>query len=122
MRRIVLVPLVIVAIARWVGAVEVGGLSPAVGAFVKHDYQQAIEFARRAVDSGKDNEEAWRIIGASECLLKNQAHAEEAYQKLGKEGRALLSFICARSKMSVPATRSGAAESAGGAGNSVGEH
>jgi hypothetical protein len=75
-------------------------LGPARDAFLKGDYKKAIQLAQ---PFAKDQPtQAFRIIGASKCFLKDRPGAQEAYGKLDKEGQAFLKYVCSRQAVSLP--------------------
>ncbi len=75
-------------------------LEPAREAFVKGEYKKAIALAQSHVSDAP--QKAWRVIGASDCFLKDAAGAREAWDKLDAEGQAFLKYVCARNKIALP--------------------
>jgi hypothetical protein len=75
-------------------------LGPARDAFVKGDYRKAIALAQPHVADNPG--QAWRVIGASNCFLKDAAGAREAWGKLDAEGQAFLRYVCSRNKVPIP--------------------
>ncbi len=70
-------------------------LQRAQDAYVHGQYRLAIDLATKTV--GSNPSRAWRVIGASECFLKNQASAAQASAHLDDQGKAFLKYVCSRS-------------------------
>ena len=73
-------------------AAEESPLASAQQAFVKGEYNKAIALAQPAIAS--DPLKAWRLIGASNCFLKNRAGSLEAYKHLEADGQKFLKYVC----------------------------
>ncbi len=69
-------------------------------AYVHGQYANAIEIARKAV-SAQPNQ-AWRVIGASSCFLKDRDGAVKSWNKLDTQGRSFLKYVCSRNAITVP--------------------
>jgi pSer/pThr/pTyr-binding forkhead associated (FHA) protein len=69
-------------------------------AYVHGQYTNAIELAvkLKKMQPGK----AWRIIGASNCFLKDRSGAMSAYSKLDPTGRQFLKYVCSRNAITIP--------------------
>jgi len=69
-------------------------------AYVHGQYANAIELANKLkkLQPGK----AWRIIGASNCFLKDRNGAMQAYGKLDPTGRQFLKYVCSRNAITIP--------------------
>jgi hypothetical protein len=78
----------------------VDALADAQEAFVKGKYVEAIALARPRIAS--EPLKAWRIIGASNCSLKNAPGATEAYKALDAEGRRFVEYVCKRNDITLP--------------------
>lgn len=68
--------------------------------YVRGQYKQAIESARRALSSNPTK--AYRIIGAANCFLKNRAGAREAWNALAAPERSFLTYVCSRNHVTLP--------------------
>jgi pSer/pThr/pTyr-binding forkhead associated (FHA) protein/tetratricopeptide (TPR) repeat protein len=69
-------------------------------AYVHGQYANAIEIAKKAVKSQPN--QAWRLIGASSCFLKDRNGAVQAWNKLDTQGRSFLKYVCSRNAITVP--------------------
>ena len=63
-------------------------------------YANAIEIAKKAVKAQPN--QAWRLIGASSCFLKDRNGAVQAWNKLDTQGRSFLKYVCSRNAIAVP--------------------
>ena len=70
-------------------------MQDAQDAYVQGEYKKAIELARTGVDTFPAR--AWRVIGASQCFLKDKAGAHEAWTHLDASGKQFLKYVCGRS-------------------------
>lgn len=80
-------------------------LEDAQQAYIHGQYSAAIEQARRASQSQASKEQfvrAWRVIGASNCFLKDRSGALQAWNRLDQRGRQFLQYVCNRQQISVP--------------------
>ena len=68
--------------------------------FVNAHYADSIAKARTCVKEQPGR--AWRLIGASACMLKDRATAVDAYGKLDAQGRNFLKYVCSRSNITLP--------------------
>jgi pSer/pThr/pTyr-binding forkhead associated (FHA) protein/tetratricopeptide (TPR) repeat protein len=75
-------------------------LQEAQESYVHGQYAQAIEQAKKAARS--QPAKAWRIIGASNCFLKDRNGAVAAWNKLDAQGRQFLKYVCSRNAVAVP--------------------
>ena len=75
-------------------------LQDAQDEYVHGRYASAIENAKHAVKAQPSK--AWRIIGASQCFLKNREGAVQAWNKLDAQGRQFLKYVCSRNAITVP--------------------
>jgi pSer/pThr/pTyr-binding forkhead associated (FHA) protein len=75
-------------------------LQEAQDAYVHGQYTKAIDDAKSAVKAQPSK--AWRIIGASQCFLKNRDGATQAWNKLDAQGRQFLKYVCSRNAITVP--------------------
>ena len=75
-------------------------LQDAQDKYVHGQYASAIEDAKHAVKAQPSK--AWRIIGASQCFLKNREGAVQAWNKLDAQGRQFLKYVCSRNQVTVP--------------------
>jgi ABC transport system ATP-binding/permease protein len=69
-------------------------------AYVHGQYANAIEVAKKAVKAQPN--QAWRLIGASSCFLKDRNGAVQAWNKLDTQGRSFLKYVCSRNGITVP--------------------
>jgi tetratricopeptide (TPR) repeat protein len=69
-------------------------------AYVHGQYANAIEIAKKAVKAQPN--QAWRLIGASSCFLKDRNGAVQAWNKLDTQGRSFLKYVCSRNAITVP--------------------
>jgi outer membrane murein-binding lipoprotein Lpp len=72
-------------------------LIAAQDAYVHGEYDKAKTIARKLITSSPSK--AWRIIGASECFLKNLDGARDAYQHVGQQERQFLAYVCSRNNL-----------------------
>ncbi len=70
-------------------------LQRAQDAYVHGDYKLAIELATKQVDGNPGR--AWRVIGASQCFLKDKANAVAASAHLDGPGKNFIKYVCHRS-------------------------
>ncbi len=70
-------------------------LVAAQDAYVHGQYRLAIDLASKTIDS--DPPRAWRVIGASNCFLKDKQGAAKAYSQLDDHGKSFLKYVCSRS-------------------------
>ena len=56
--------------------------------------------AKKAVKAQPN--QAWRLIGASSCFLKDRNGAVQAWNKLDTQGRSFLKYVCSRNAITVP--------------------
>jgi pSer/pThr/pTyr-binding forkhead associated (FHA) protein len=75
-------------------------LAEAQDAYVHGAYANAIEIAKRAIKA--QPMKAWRIIGASNCFLKDRNGALQAWNKLDAQARQFLKYVCSRNSITVP--------------------
>ena len=75
-------------------------LETARDAFLKGEYQKAIQLAQPMVASHPYP--AWRLIGACRCFLKDKPGAQEAFSQLDEQGRVFLRYVCGRNGISLP--------------------
>jgi ABC transport system ATP-binding/permease protein len=75
-------------------------LQEAQDAYVHGQYANAIELAKGAAKAAPSK--AWRIIGASNCFLKDRNGAMSAWNKLDAQGRQFLKYVCSRNAITVP--------------------
>jgi pSer/pThr/pTyr-binding forkhead associated (FHA) protein len=75
-------------------------LQEAQDAYVHGQYANAIDLAKKATKAQPSK--AWRIIGASNCFLKDRNGAVAAYNKLDTQGRSFLKYVCSRNAITVP--------------------
>jgi hypothetical protein len=72
-----------------------GGLAEAQDAYIHGNYEQAIELAR--AHTADDPGRAWRIIGTSNCFLKNKKGVDEALKNAPDDkARQLMQYVCGR--------------------------
>jgi ABC transport system ATP-binding/permease protein len=69
-------------------------------AYVHGQYANAIEIAKKAVRAQPN--QAYRLIGASSCFLKDRNGAVQAWNKLDTQGRSFLKYVCSRNSITVP--------------------
>jgi tetratricopeptide (TPR) repeat protein len=69
-------------------------------AYVHGQYANAIEIAKKAAKAQPT--QAWRLIGASSCFLKDRGGAVQAWNKLDAQGRNFLKYVCSRNAIAVP--------------------
>ena len=69
-------------------------------AYVHGQYATAIAIAKKAVKAQPD--QAWRLIGASSCFLKDRNGAVEAWNKLDSQGRSSVTYVCKRNGLTTP--------------------
>ena len=67
-------------------------LEAAQDVYVHGHYAEAIKLSKPAIST--QPAKAWRLIGASQCFLKNRAGAAEAYSHLDEQGRQFLKYVC----------------------------
>jgi hypothetical protein len=72
----------------------------AMDAYVHGQYREAIGLASAAVEHNPQR--AWRVIGASQCFLKNRDGAMRAYRHLEAQSRAFLKYVCNRNAVTIP--------------------
>jgi len=75
------------------------GLAAARAAFVAKKYARAVELSKPLAE-GSPNE-AWRVIGASACALKDEREVRDALAHLDAEGQSLVRYICTRYRVAV---------------------
>ena len=75
-------------------------LVEAEAAYRVGDFERTIQLARPAI--GSQPQQAWRIIGASFCFLKDREHAMEAWNQLDGDGRGFLEYVCRRNLIPIP--------------------
>ena len=81
-------------------ALAAGSLDDAREAFVKGEYKKAIALAEPHL--GTEPIDAWKVIGASSCFLKDKARAKEAYAHLDAKGQSFLKYVCSRNSVALP--------------------
>ncbi len=69
-------------------------------AYVHGQYANAIELANKL--KKLQPAKAWRIIGASNCFLKDRTGAMSAWGKLDPTGRQFLKYVCSRNAITIP--------------------
>lgn len=69
-------------------------------AYVHGQYANAIAIAKRAVKAQPN--QAWRLIGASSCFLKDRNGALQAWNQLDSQGRSFLKYVCSRNAITIP--------------------
>jgi hypothetical protein len=69
-------------------------------AYVHGQYANAIEIAKKAVKA--EPNQAWRLIGASSCFLKDRNGAMQAWNNLDTQGRSFLMYVCSRNSINLP--------------------
>ncbi len=69
-------------------------------AYVHGQYANAIELAGKI--KKQQPSKAWRIIGASNCFLKDRNGAMAAWAKLDPTGRQFLKYVCSRNAITIP--------------------
>jgi hypothetical protein len=75
------------------------GLAAARAAFVARKYSRAIELSKPLAE-GSPNE-AWRVLGASACMLKDKREVNKALAHLDAEGQSLVRYSCTRHRVAV---------------------
>jgi hypothetical protein len=73
-------------------------LLDARAAYVQGHYSETIRIARSALDHPQ---QAWRMIGASSCFLKDRDQATEAWNNLDRPGRAFLEWVCLKNMIMI---------------------
>ncbi|MFH1129868.1 MAG: FHA domain-containing protein [Pseudomonadota bacterium] len=71
-------------------------------AYMVGQYEQAISFAKNALELLPRASEAYTIMGASSCYLKNASNARKAYRRLKSNDRQLLKQLCFRFGITLP--------------------
>ncbi|HEX2570863.1 MAG TPA: FHA domain-containing protein [Polyangia bacterium] len=76
-------------------------LEEAQSDYTHANYESAVEKARKA-NKGGNNTNAWRIIGASSCFLKDRKGAAVAWNHLDQTSRSFLKYVCNRNAIEIP--------------------
>ena len=75
-------------------------LEAAEESYKKGDYARARELASRA--TGREPVKAWRLAGASACMMKDRSGALDAMTHLpAKDDREFIRFVCERAGISI---------------------
>jgi len=69
-------------------------------AYVHGHYATAIAIAKQAIKARPN--QAWRLIGASSCFLKDRNGALLAWNQLDSQGRSFLTYVCSRNAITIP--------------------
>lgn len=77
-------------------------LQAAQDAYVAGNFDEAIDLARKAMQAGAEPKKGFRIVGASNCFLKNAAGAHEAYDQLDPKGRTFIRYVCRNNEVELP--------------------
>jgi pSer/pThr/pTyr-binding forkhead associated (FHA) protein len=76
-------------------------LEEAQSDYTHGNYESAVEKAKKAAKGG-NNTNAWRIIGASSCFLKDRKQALVAWNRLDQTSRTFLKYVCNRNAIEIP--------------------
>jgi hypothetical protein len=72
-------------------------------AYVKGEYQRAIDLAKRVKGSKREDQaNASMIIGACACFQHDDKLATEEWNKLDERGRLFIAYVCKRNGLDVP--------------------
>jgi RNA polymerase sigma factor (sigma-70 family) len=75
-------------------------LEAAQEAYVQGQYRDAIKLAEPF--TGSQPRKAWRVIGAANCFLRDDAGAAAAWRQLDSQGRKFIEYVCGRNSVTLP--------------------